>query len=138
MYSCSTPSGQRKTLLELNLFEFVGLAGFAYTLGALMNFPRTSSFAHHQPVGYASARIAVTSALQGGSFPLYASLYMISPIATWRMLLWHCTIAACRRAPCSAGRSSATRIAMIPITTRSSTSVNAFDKGLQRVRRFMN
>jgi hypothetical protein len=50
---------------------------------------------------------------------------MIIAIETCFMLLEHCTRFACRRTPRSVGSRTLIRTAMMPITTSSSTSVNA-------------
>src|SRR5256885_8038106 len=61
----------------------------------------------------------------GGQRPLLSWMYISSAIATCRMLLLHWTTLACRRALLSAGSSTLISTAMMPITTRSSTSVKA-------------
>jgi hypothetical protein len=52
-------------------------------------------------------------------------MYIISANPIWRMLLAHWTVAACRRAACNAGSRMAISTAMMPMTTSSSTRVNA-------------
>src|SRR5687767_12343888 len=105
MYSWGTPSGHRNTLELLKFFCAVVAPGPRYTLGALMKLPRTSSFGHHQPRGKTCFRsvVEVSNMLTGGNLPLLASMYTSRAIEICRMLLAHCTTAACRRAACSAG-----------------------------------
>src|SRR5688572_28456155 len=69
--------------------------------------------------------LRIESGWHGGSHPLFSTAYwrQICPIDL--RLLRHCTFTACARARFSAGRSSAIRIAMMPMTTNNSTIVNA-------------
>ena len=61
----------------------------------------------------------------GGRTPLYWFMYIMQPSPSWRRFERHCVVLALSRARPSAGRRMPTRTAMMPITTRSSTSVNA-------------
>src|SRR6476646_5836486 len=57
-----------------------------------------------------------------------ALAYICQPVASWRRLEAHWTLWADLRALPSAGRSNDIRMLMIPMTTSSSTSVNARPK----------
>src|SRR4051812_45438573 len=60
-----------------------------------------------------------------GTTPLYALAYMLRNVPIWRRLLRHCVRLALSRALFRLGRRIEISTAMMPITTRSSTSVNA-------------
>ena len=62
----------------------------------------------------------------GGNCPLLALAYRMNPWAICRRLLWHATIRDCSRAFFSDGSRIEMSNAMMPITTKSSTSVNPF------------
>src|SRR5690349_12630405 len=87
-----------------------------------MYFDRTSSFGHHHPLGNPCSPVGADA---GGNFPLFALMYISMALATCRMLLEHWMVLAWRRALLRAGRRMPISTAMMPITTRSSTSVNA-------------
>jgi len=53
------------------------------------------------------------------------------PSAIMRMFEAHCVVLALRRALFNAGRRIPIRTAMIPMTTSSSTSVNAFETSVR-------
>src|SRR5438046_2515234 len=64
-------------------------------------------------------------ALMNVTYTLLSFAYMIAAVAIWRTFDKHATDFDCARADCSAGRSRPMSRAMMPITTRSSTNVNA-------------
>src|SRR5438477_2694417 len=61
----------------------------------------------------------------GGNLPLASWMYISIASATWRMLLLHWSVYACRRTFASVGSKMLISTAMMPITTSNSTSVNA-------------
>src|SRR3954453_879605 len=60
-----------------------------------------------------------------GRFPLYSCVYMITAVMSCRVLDMQAVMLACLRALPSAGSKIEINSAMMPITTRSSTSVKA-------------
>src|ERR1043165_6187416 len=72
---------------------------------------------------FSSVGLFGSAAEVGGYHPLLSWAYINAAVPTWRMLLMHWALTACCLARLSAGRRIAIRTAMIPITTRSSTSV---------------
>jgi hypothetical protein len=58
-------------------------------------------------------------------YPLCSLANMIVAVVSWRMFERHCAVAAAWRALPNAGRSTLISSAIMPMTTSSSTSVNA-------------
>src|SRR5687767_2919015 len=90
-----------------------------------MYFCLTSSVHHDQPFGYMFGAPLLAETTAGGWTPLLSLMYMSIAWASCLMLLAHLTVIAWRRARESAGSRIDTSTAMMPMTTNSSTSVNA-------------
>src|SRR6266581_1800144 len=61
--------------------------------------------------------------IRGGNVSRLSSVYNVTPMPICRRLLKHCVILACSLARDNAGRSKPARMAMMAMTTKSSTSV---------------
>src|ERR1700722_1300524 len=92
-----------------------------------MYFWRTSSAAQNHPLGdgLLESEPPVFETVSGGKWPRLSVMYCSKASDICFILLWHNIVAAERRALFNAGRRMPTSRAMMPMTTSSSTRVNA-------------